>query len=137
MLSKKYCYNGSTSAFKAAHLDIMTRRDYAECLLAKFNKEIQSTRFKQSIMVSMQGCFVEFCMENGNLHANFHSHMANKNNQDAALPHAHMQVLLDFLTKGKQISLSESTLWEHTDGCTKQYRCVKALYLLSSLAAEF
>ena len=32
---------------------------------------------------------------------------------------------------------SISTIWEHTDGCTKQYRCSKSLYLLSSLAVEY
>ena len=45
MLSKKHCYDGRTAAFKAGSLDIMTRRDYAERLTAKFNQEIQSTHF--------------------------------------------------------------------------------------------
>ena len=40
MLSKKYYYDERAAAFKAACLDVMTRRDYAERLLAKFNNEI-------------------------------------------------------------------------------------------------
>ena len=137
MLSKKYCYDGRTAAFKAARLDVMTRRDYAERLLAKFNNEIQCTHFGQSVTLLMEGCFVEFVVENGNLHAHFHSHMADKSNQDAASTHAHMQVLLELLTEQGKIVRGKSTIWEHTDGCTKQYRCAKALYLLSSLAVEF
>ena len=76
MLSKKYCYDGRTAAFKAARLDVMTRRDYPERLLAKFNNEIQCTHFGQSVTLLMEGCFVVFLVENGDLHAHFHSHMA-------------------------------------------------------------
>ena len=80
MLSKTYCYDGRTAAFKAACLDIMKRRDYSEHLLDKFNKEIQSTHFGQNISLSMEGCFVEFLIENGDVRAHFHSHMADKSN---------------------------------------------------------
>ena len=85
----------------------------------------------------MEGCFVEFVVDNGDLHTHFHTHMADKSNQDATSTHAHMGVLLELLTDQGKISPGKSTIWEHTDGCTKQYRCAKALYLLSSLAAEF
>ena len=63
--------------------------------------------------------------------------MADKSNQDAASTHAHMQVLLKLLARQKKIRSGCSTIWEHTDGCTKQYRCAKALHLLSYLATEF
>ena len=137
MLSKKHCYDGRTAAFKAGSLDIMTRRDYAERLTAKFNQEIQSTHFGQSVTLSMEGCFVEFVVGNDDVQAHFHSHMADKSNQDAASTHAHMRVLLELLISQEKIIPGKSTIWEHTDGCTKQYRCAKALYLLSSLASEF
>ena len=122
--------------FKAAACDIMTRRDCAKQLSAKFNKEIQSDHFGQGTTLSMEGCFVEY-LENGEVLAHFHSHMADKSNQDAASTHAHMQVLLKLLARQKKIRSGCSTIWEHTDGCTKQYRCAKALHLLSYLATEF
>ena len=75
----------------------MTRRDYAEHLTAKFNQEIQSTHFGQSVTLSMEGCFVEFVVGNDDVQAHFHSHMADKSNQDAASTHAHMRVLLELL----------------------------------------
>ena len=87
--------------------------------------------------VPMATINVTYVVDNGNLHAHFHSHMADKSNQDAASTHAHMRVLLELLISQKKISPGKSTIWEHTDGCTKQYRCAKALYLLSSLASEF
>ena len=30
-----------------------------------------------------------------------------------------------------------TTMWDHTYGCVKQYRCASAIYLLSCLALEF
>ena len=40
--------------------DIMTRRDYAERLVAQLYDEIKSTRFGQWITLSIEGCYVEF-----------------------------------------------------------------------------
>ena len=87
MLSKNQCFEPRKNTFKAAACDIMTRRDYAERLSAKFNKEIQSDHFGQGTTLSMEGCFVEY-LENGEVLAYFHSHMADKSNQDAASTHA-------------------------------------------------
>ena len=137
MLSKSVCYLARVSAFKGQSNDIMTRRDYAERLLAKFNEEIQSTHFGQGTTLSIEGCYVEFKTIDGAVRAHFHSHMSDKSTQDAATTHAHLSVLLNKLSEEKQIKRGESTMWDHTDGCTKQYRCAKALYLLSCLAAEF
>lgn len=76
-------------------------------------------------------------MKDGNLHAPFDFHMTDKSNQDSASTYAHMQVLPELLTKQKKISPGKSTICEHTDGCTKQYRCAKVMYLLSTLAVQF
>ena len=67
----------------------MTRRDYAEQLSAKFNKEIQSYYFRQGTTLSMGGCFVEYLAKNGEVLAHFHLHMVDKSNQDAAATHVH------------------------------------------------
>ena len=124
-------------AFNLGSNDIMTRRDYAERLLAKFNEEIQSNHFGQGTNLSMEGCFVEFKYIDGTIRAHFHSHMSDKSTQDAATSHAHLTVLLNKLSEQEIIKRGISTMWDHTDGCTKQYRCAKALYLMSCLASEF
>ena len=33
--------------------------------------------------------------------------------------------------------LEEKTMWEDTDGCSKQYQCGTAMYFLSLLAVSF
>ena len=131
------CYLARVDAFKQQSNGIMTRRDYAERLLAKFNEEIQSTHFGQGTTLSIEGCYVEFKTIDGTVRAHFHSHMSDKSTQDAATTHAHLSVLLNKLSEQELIKRGISTMWGHTDGCTKQYRCAKALYLLSSLASEF
>ena len=104
MLSKSVCYLSRVSAFKGQSNDIMTRRDYAERLLAKFNEEIQSTHFGQGTTVSIEGCYVEFKTIDGAVSAHFHSHMSDKSTQDAATTHAHLSVLLNKLSEEKQIN---------------------------------
>ena len=96
MILENQCFEPRKNIFKAADCDIMTRRDYTEQLSAKFNKEIQSDHFGQGTTLSMEGCFVEYLATNGEVLAHFHSHMADKSNQDVAATHVHMQVLLNF-----------------------------------------
>ena len=84
MLSKNLCFEPRKLTFKAADSDIMTRRDYAERLSAKFNKEIQSDHFGQGTTLSMEGCFVEYLAVNGEVLAHFYSHRTDKSKQDAA-----------------------------------------------------
>ena len=80
----------------------MTRRDYAERLLAKFNEEIQSTHFGQGTTLSIEGCYVEFKTIDGTVRAHF-SHMSDKSTQDAATTHAHLSVVLNKLSEEKEI----------------------------------
>ena len=37
----------------------------------------------------------------------------------------------------KMIAPLLTTMWDHTDGCTNQYRCASAVYLISCIALEF
>mmetsp|Transcript_39227 Transcript_39227/g.95297 ORF Transcript_39227/g.95297 Transcript_39227/m.95297 type:complete len:477 (-) Transcript_39227:173-1603(-) len=66
----------------------------------------------------------------------FHSHFSDGSRQDAATTHEHMKVLLDFLKSQGQL-FQDCIYWEDTDGCSKQYRCGNALYLLSLLACTY
>ena len=94
MLSKSVCYQSRVSAFNQGSNDIITRRDYAERLLAKFNEEIQPTHFGQGTTLSIEGCYVKFKTIDGTVRAHFHSHMSDKSTQDTATLHAHLTVLL-------------------------------------------
>ena len=58
----------------------------------------------------MEGCFVEFFVGNDDVHAHFHSHMADKSNQDAASTHAHMRGLLKLLISQEKIISGKSTI---------------------------
>ena len=63
--------------------------------------------------------------------------MSDKSTQDVVTSNAHLTVLLKKLSEQEIIKQGISTMWDHTDGCTKQYRCAKALYIMSCLASEF
>jgi hypothetical protein len=49
---------------------------------------------------------------------------------------AHMTILLDSLFAANEIE-KQTTMWDETDGCGKQYRCAKAYWLLSHLSAKY
>ena len=82
----------------------------------------------------MEGCSVEY-MEDGEVNMEFHTHFADKSDQNAASTHAHMEVLIGNLLARNKLSKDKSTIWEFTDGCKKQYRCNVVMYFLSYLAA--
>jgi hypothetical protein len=66
----------------------------------------------------------------------FHSHFSDNSKQDAATIHKHMDHLVNLLF---EISVTKRGSWmlDNTDGCTKQYRCGMALYLLALLALTY
>ena len=84
----------------------------------------------------MEGSTVEY-MANDNLIMEFHSHFVDKSDQNYASTHAHMKVLMKHLNDNNLIKSRQSTLWDFTDVCAKQYRCSAAVFLLSALAMEY
>jgi hypothetical protein len=47
-----------------------------------------------------------------------------------------LSILLDSLFASNEIE-KQTTMWDETDGCGKQYRCAKAYWLLSHLSAKY
>ena len=74
----------------------MERRDYAERLAGLFDMELQQSHFGTTCSVSMEGSSVEY-MNEGEINMEFHTHLADKSDQNAASTHAHMEVLLEKL----------------------------------------
>ena len=93
MLGKNFCGRMCKEAFIKGYSDIMERRDYAERLAGSFDLELQSSHFGTTCLLSMEGCSVEY-MEEGEVNMEFHTHFADKSDQNAASTHAHMEVLL-------------------------------------------
>jgi len=149
MLGKEKCGAARLAAFKRRP-SVRTRRDYAERLAAAFNLEVQHEHFGNGRSLSMEGSSVEtFCsaavdawkagvwqMDEADLKMVFHSHLSDESQQDAATTHAHMNELFDQLKAIGELC-TDITVWDDTDGCSKQYRCGTAMYLVSVLAAHF
>ena len=153
ILSNAYCGALRDHAFQQSPGSAKTKRDYAERLLAAFNLEIQAEHFGNGRSLSMEGSSVEIFARAAviaslagdytvadalpHLRMDFHSHFSDASRQDAATTHAHMWVLLDLLMRGTKELIAGAVLYDDTDGCGKQYRCAKALYLLSLLSSVF
>jgi hypothetical protein len=56
--------------------------------------------------------------------------------QDAAMTHEDMYLLVNLLLK-RRVSKRGLWMFDHTDGCAKQYWCDTALYLLALLSVNY
>jgi hypothetical protein len=147
ILSKKACGEMRRLLFESMPGSVRTIRDYAERLLAIFDQEAQSEHFGNGRSLSMEGsAVVSFYREqlaqfiNGEIDASdlptfmeFHSHFSDFSKQDAASTYAHTDKLVTVLFESGRMKRG-GTMFESTDGCTKQYRCGTACFLLSLLA---
>ena len=62
----------------------------------------------------------------------FHLHLSDSKLQNAATTIVHLYTLLASMFEKKQM-IRGGTMWDQTYGCTKQYRCSIAYYLMSFL----
>ena len=90
---------------------------------ANFNLEIQSEHFGNGRSLSIEGCMMKLVDQD--LHGNMeiHSHFSDDRRQNASTAHVHMVNILTELKTNNQLK-ERCTIWESTDGCYKQYRCV-------------
>ena len=126
-------------------------RDYADAIEQEKDQEIQSDHFGFTPSCSVEGVCVwshipssveEY--EKGFIEKDaivrtmqFHSHMSDMSKQDASTTHAHLVQLLTNLCGTGEVKSKITTILDHSDGCSKQYRCGTALYLLSVLSSQF
>jgi hypothetical protein len=151
MLSKRFCYNERHKWYEEASNLIKMHRDYAEPIQQEKDMEIQSDHFGYVPSCSIEGVCVWSAVpasvkdfEEGTLPLEgvertmkFHSHLSDHSKQDAATTHAHMCVLLSKLRDTGEVVTRTTTILDHLDGCSKQYRCGTAIYLLSVLSSQF
>ena len=67
----------------------------------------------------------------------FNYHLLDESDQDAINTATHIGVLIFFLISKVSISSLFTTMWDHTDGCTKQYHYESYIYLRSFLDLQF
>ena len=67
------------------------------------------------------------------LMAQFHSNLSDESDQDASITAIHICILLKMLLTKQMIHPFLTTIWNHTDGCAKQYCCPSYIYLLLCL----
>jgi hypothetical protein len=140
MLSKLHCYNERHRWYEESDGTLLKmHRDYAEPISQEKDMEIQSDHFGYVPSCSIEGVCVWSAVP-GQLSLRtmkFHSHFSDHSKQDAATTHAHMCVLLNKLKDSGEVVPRRTTILDHSDGCSKQYRCGTAIYLLSVLSSQF
>jgi hypothetical protein len=150
MLSKLHCYNERHKWYEESSTLVKMHRDYAEPISQEKDLEIQSDHFGYIHSCSIKGVCVWSAVPESMAAFNqgtlplpkvertmkFHSHFSDHSKQDAASTHAHMCVLLRKLQESGEV-LSRTIILDHPDGCSKQYQCGTAIYLLSVLLSQF
>ena len=59
--------------------------------------------------------------------AQFNSNYSNESDQDARTTATHMYILLQFLLTKHVIYPLLTAMWDHTNGCAKQYCCASTI----------
>jgi hypothetical protein len=67
---------------------------------------------------------------------NFHIFLTNAK-QHARTTHQNMDVMFNYLKENNHLIAEKSVVYDHTDGCSSQYRSALALYLLTILSSTF
>ena len=65
--------------------------------------------------------------------AQLYSHLCDEINQDAIITVTHLRILLQVINTKQMIAPLLTTVWDHTGGCAKQYRCASSIPLLSCI----
>ena len=138
-------------AFQSSPGSIATRSDYAEKFSFAPDGQLQGEYFSNNRSLSMEGCCLDhfksplqiinmqspdvaYVPEDQDVQRVFHSHFSDMSKQNAATTTKHLQSMLDCLfTNGQMVR--GGTMYDTTDGCACQYRCSKAFFLLSVIAA--
>ena len=151
LLGKFHVADIRHKAFESSPGDISTRSDYAERFSFEPEGQLQSEYFTNTRTLSMEGCCLDRydktknvteSNENNYVHEQedtireFYLHLSDSKLQNAATTTTHMnQLLADLFSHGMMKRLG--TMWDHTDGCAKQYRCSIAYYFLSFLSQRY
>ena len=69
--------------------------------------------------------------------AKFHYNLFDESDHHASTTATHICILIQFILTKKWIAPLFTTIWDHTDGCTNQYCCASAIYLLSCIDLEY
>ena len=69
--------------------------------------------------------------------AQFRSPLSDESYQYYITTATYSFILLHFFLTKKMIAPFLTTMWDHMDGCTKQYHCASAIYIISCLALVF
>ena len=117
---------------------LFTKRDFAEAIQAAMHNEVQGDHFgKIRKMILEGGCYEYFLEVLGKLTKEFHSHLSDDAAQCAATSFENMYVVLNHFKEKGLLHENSTVIYDHTDGCTCQYRCATAVYFLSMLSFMF
>jgi hypothetical protein len=138
ILSKHIIGTKRHETFKSLLHALFTKRDFAEAIQAAMHNEVQGDHFGKIRKMILEGSCVEyFSAALGKLTKEFHSHLSDDAAQCAATSFENMYVVLERLKEKGLLHENSTVIYDHTDGCTCQYRCATALYFLSMLSFMF
>jgi len=121
-------------------------RDFSERMKQKMNKQAQFQYFGQEVTLGMEGMTVFFRPAGKDeFETHYYAILSTENEQDGNVVYANTRIMLedivDMIDNGTEIVGILPTdglleILEDTDGCSVQYRCGMALYLLHKLSFE-
>jgi hypothetical protein len=151
ILSKLHCGAMWQAQYESVPYSLKTIRDYAERVKPELNFEAQLDKFGNPWDLSLEGSSVSSYsgvslqqFREGTILKDdlirkkvFMSHLSDKSEQDAGTTYNNMCKEYEQLKAWGELAKYKTIDFNNTDGCTAQYRCYRAMYLLSMLAIRF
>jgi hypothetical protein len=138
ILSKHIIGIKRRKTFKSLIYALFTKRDFAVAIQVAMHNEVQGDHFGNIRKIILEGSCIEYYSEAlGKLTKQFHSHLSDGAAQCAATSFENMYRMLNCLKEKGLLHELLTVFYDHTDGCTCQYRCATAVYFLSMLSFMF
>ena len=132
---------------------LLTAEDYAEAIKCGFNLQIYADHFGTNPTIKLEGATATFHNrqkkqkekseydtskeEESDVEKHQFSHFSDDAKQHASTSFENMKKMFECLQKLGHLIAEESVVYDHTDGCSSQYRSALALYLLTMLSGMF
>ena len=127
----------------------LTKRDFAEAIKAVMNGEIQGDHYGVQVAMKLEGSTISFSRNQApneliedNLVTSspkiYFAHFSDDGSQSCETSYYNFTKQLEYLQE-KDIYKPNTRhiFYDNTDGCTEQYRCSKAVYLMTTLASTY
>ena len=136
LLSKEFILSSRKIPFEKDHNSIFTCHDWAEAFSVVLNGETQSEHFGWCPKIYLESGTFQFHDAESKEIVEHYSAFSDDAKQHASLSYENFKTQLELLGSNNMnvITKHRTRIYDHTDGCSAQYRSANAIFLMTILS---